>query len=454
MLTQEALRGPDDPQLLPAAVFKEAQDELANLMTIVYVLMQATLSNHLDLAASYVKLGRWPSGFGFLSFFLFLYFLLSFFSSFLPSFYPHESNSNQVSLEPPIPDFMMTVASRLRWDDNTVIPQCQVFLLLWKSLLLVFGGSRELQETKKATAESTADADKENNLIMASPLDYHAFRQEITSKYPAYIPPQPLIPLEDESTTLLPPLQHHSSSRNNAANGVLPGPPSAHGGASILNQPVHIATPAPSPPPSPAAGGKGGKKQNYQTNQNFPFMYPPLDATSNGVGGKGAAALQDALVGRKWEGSDVPSSILEAGELFSNRVRMTRATRQLWEERERFLKFERGWDSADDDLIEELDLSSLTLAEKEELGLVKPSEVPASKKDESNVDLGPRPEGLNERARQRLESLEDFYVSCVGLVCVLYPCLVSVSASTPLTVCSERRCHTCNPWSSSCSRRS
>ena len=75
-------------------------------------------------------------------------------------------------------------------------------------------------------------------------------------------------------------------------------------------------------------GGKGGKKQNYQTNQNFPFMYPPLDATSNSAGGKGIAGLQDLLVGRKWEGSDIPASILEAGELFSRRVRMTRATSQ------------------------------------------------------------------------------------------------------------------------------
>ena len=39
---------------------------------------------------------------------------------------------------------------------------------------------------------------------------------------------------------------------------------------------------------------------------------------------------------------------------------MTRATRQLWEERERFLKFERGWDPSDDD-IEELDLDVLAL---------------------------------------------------------------------------------------------
>ena len=48
-------------------------------------------------------------------------------------------------------------------------------------------------------------------------------------------------------------------------------------------------------------------------------------------------------MGRKWEGSEIPASILEAGELFAKRTKMTRAMRQLWDEREAFLKFERGW---------------------------------------------------------------------------------------------------------------
>lgn len=112
---------------------------------------------------------------------------------------------------------------------------------------------------------------------------------------------------------------------------------------SIMHQPVHIATPAPSPPPSPAATGKGVKKQNYQTNQMFPFLYPPLDATSNELGGRGTTELQDALVGRKWTGSDVPASILEAAELFAKRMRATRAMKQLWQTRVEFMKAERGW---------------------------------------------------------------------------------------------------------------
>lgn len=280
----------------------------------------------------------------------------------------------------------------------------------------MFGGTAELEGIKRATSEMTA-AGKDKETITASPLDYHVFRQEVTSKYPAYVPPVPVIPLEADNASLLPPLPNQPP-RHNGSNGIIPGPPDAQsGGASILNQPVHIATPAPSPPPSPGVGGKGGKKQNYQTNQNFPFMYPPLDATSNSAGGKGMANVDDTLVSRRWEGSDIPASILEAGELFSTRVRMSRATRQLWEERERFLKFERGWDAADDsdldDEIEDLDLNELTLEEREVLRELK-SEGKRSGSPpppDPEIDLGPRPGQLSEREKQRLAAVESFYVS-------------------------------------------
>jgi hypothetical protein len=209
-----------------------------------------------------------------------------------------------------------------------------------------------------------------------------------------------LLPLELNDNSILPPLPNHPV-RNTGANGILPTPPNVHsGGGSILHQPVHIATPAPSPPPSPPVGGKAGKKQNYQTNQNFPFMYPPLDSTSNSAGGKGAAGLQEILVGRKWEGSDIPASILEAGELFARRTRMTRALRQLWDERERFLKFERGWDGkvADDD-VDELDLEDI-LANKLKIDERKPPR--------PEVDYGPRP--VSDDVKTKLDGIEEFYV--------------------------------------------
>lgn len=185
---------------------------------------------------------------------------------------------------------------------------------------------------------------------------------------------------------------------------------------SILNQPVHIATPAPSPPPSPAGpGGKGGKKQNYQTNQNFPFLYPPLDESSNTVGGKGSAELQK-LVGKRWEGGDVPASILEAGQLFASRMRMSRSLRQLWDVRERYIKEERGWsdenasknDDRDDDDEDEslLEESSSDNEVNEEYKEAKESNgIPEERRDlhiKETDDVS---------VQSRLDAVGDYYVS-------------------------------------------
>lgn len=250
-----------------------------------------------------------------------------------------------LQLKPNLLVFVTKTVSRLRWDETYNIPLMHMVQLLWKIVLLAFGDTKNHLERVKGILQPRVDpfsADACKPILTASPLDYHLFRQEITSKYPAYNPPLPLIPLEVDQRSILPPLPHQAVKqesfdafhRSNLPTG------------SIMHQPVHIATPAPSPPPSPAGpGGKGGKKQNYQTNQNFPFLYPPLDSESNSIGGKGSAQHQDATVGKKWEGSDVPKSILEAGELFASRMRMTRAMRQLWKERDEFMKYDRGWNA-------------------------------------------------------------------------------------------------------------
>ena len=287
-------------------------------------------------------------------------------------------------------------------------------LLFWKSLLFVFGGSDSLDrakaelEPKRTVNNDGSSGNSRMPLLTASPLDYHVFRQEITSKYPAYNPPPAVVPLELENNSILPPLPNHSS-RLTSASGLFSGvgPSSIGGNGSILHQSVHIATPAPSPPPSPIGpGGKAGKKQNYQTNQNFPFMYPPLDGTSNNIGGSGSGEVQDCLVGKKWQGSDVPASIIEAGRLFSSRVKMTRAIRQLWEERERFMKFDRGWDARDsenptlsdsDDDDDDLDEESSNEPPKEKK---QPVQQPHAEKETDNEDV-----------QGRLDAVEDFYVS-------------------------------------------
>ncbi|KAH8682794.1 pheromone-dependent cell cycle arrest protein-like protein Far11 [Tricladium varicosporioides] len=358
------------------------QDELDNVTTITYLMLEGVRSDPSALESPRMKL---------------------------------------LELNPSLVDYLVTITARLRWDEANELPQTRIFLLFWKAILLVFGGTNEVNEIKDATCElqkRNGNGKTAGPLITASPLDYHIFRQEITSKYPAYTPPQPLLPLEPDNNSILPPLPNRPS-RANGANGIIPPPMNVNSsGASILHQPVHIATPAPSPPPSPPVGGKAGKKQNYQTNQNFPFMYPPLDSTSNSAGGKGMAGLQGLLVGRKWEGSDIPKSILEAGELFAGRMRMTRAMRQLWDERERFLKFERGWDGQNDD-VEELDLEMM-LAHKLSLD--------DSKLPKPEVDYGPNLE-ISTKAKQKLDLIEQFYQSSIphlqSLVIVLLKAILA-----------------------------
>ena len=252
--------------------------------------------------------------------------------------------------QPNILPFLSQLIASFRWEDAPEVPFTRVLLLFWKAWLLLVGGSSELEESKTVLRSPTEpDKDKGEAALTASPLDYHVFRQEITSKYPAFNPPPPLVPLELNNQTLLPPLPNdlsRSSSHASLPSLGAPGTAAANGvavGRSIFHQPVHITTPAPSPPPSPGGPGKGTKKQNYQTNQNFPFLYPPLDSASNDLGGKGRAGLQDRLVGKRWEGSDIPASILEAAQLFASRMRMSRPLRQLWEAREEFIKHDRGW---------------------------------------------------------------------------------------------------------------
>lgn len=293
------------------------------------------------------------------------------------------------------------------------------------------GSMSQLDAVKAAVAESLQQEGRRAELITASPLDYHIFRQEITSKYPAYFPPAPLLPLDEGESNILPSL-HPKEPRGSGTNGVVVLPAAASSG-SILHQPVHIATPAPSPPPSPPVGGKAGKKQNYQTNQNFPFLYPPLDSTSGSAGGKGAAGLHNELIGRKWEGREIPASILEAGELFAKRTKMTRAMRQLWDEREAFLKFERGWDGAEekDDLEDDLDVDEFQLEEVlmkrlEKLGMEDDDEL-SSKKPKIEIDIGPRP--VSDEVKQHLETVESFFIDALphlqSLVIVLLKAILS-----------------------------
>jgi hypothetical protein len=289
------------------------------------------------------------------------------------------------------------VINDLRFDDSIKIPLVKVLLLTWKAELVMLGSLEEVEKVKEFYQEKNPARDNISKpIITASPLDYHSFRQEISSKYPSYNPPSAVFPLEPDQKSLLPLLKF------NPNRPAVPQSKASEHGSSILHQPVHIATPAPSPPPSPAAG-KGGKKQNYQTNQLFPFLYPPLDSSSNQLGGKGTTSLQDCLVHKKWTGTDIPLSILEASELFKSRVRTTRALSQLWEERGNFLEYERGWVDGTDNL----DVDEMTL-EVDKFSLDDDD----GNKLEQTHQTSEKPARLHDgNVQDRLDVVEDYYVS-------------------------------------------
>ena len=327
-----------------------------------------------------------------------------------------EQNSHQLRLEllrlePSLLDFWTGILARLRWDEPAVMPLpkgTKILLLTWKTILVTFGGISDIETAKeklKSADEETAPGEG-RPLITASPLDYHLFRREISSKYPAYNPPPPLFPLEPESNSILPPVKDEHGYIS--SNGIAGAGASNNHGASILHQPVHIATPAPSPPPSPAGpGGKGGKKHNYQTNQMFPFLYPPLDDSTNQLGGKGSTILQDSLVGKGWAGNEIPASILEAAELFAKRMRATRAMKQLWQERVSFMKYERGWTGSNgDEAVERLEFSQEQIENADSADKERPS----SPEEESE-----RGETGDANIDSRLDAVEGYYVSQLNI---------------------------------------
>ncbi|KAI5791572.1 hypothetical protein FPQ18DRAFT_259634 [Pyronema domesticum] len=223
--------------------------------------------------------------------------------------------------------FLVKSIAHMRWEDNVEIQLAHPILLAWKTALLLFGSpDKHLPKVKQFSRMAEGlSAEVDKNQISANPLDYFLFRQELIAKYPAYNPPKPLFAFDANS--YLPSLIQPESSTRSVGNSdvLLGGKGGGENLVSILEKAVHIATPAPSPPPSPIGVGKLTKKQNYQTNQSFPFMFPPADSE---------------------EGGGVPKSIKEAGELFSGRTRISLAMRQLWKEKEAFEKYGRGW-SAD-----------------------------------------------------------------------------------------------------------
>lgn len=239
-----------------------------------------------------------------------------------------------------------------------------VVAMVWKLMLVEFGDSRELAECDRYLERVHGIAPCAAPLACL-PVDYFTFREDLGLKYPLYDAPQapwppapqgsplgsplavgppgsplalgsppgsplalgsppgsPLSPLALEPPALHTYMAFHENS-NSLTNLIeMPRTNRSHTLASQLPaQTVHIATPVPSPPTTPSDYMSGGEKirKLYHVNQAMPFIYPT---------GPGDA---------------VPYAIKEADEILRNCVHETLAHRQLWQERQAFMRQERGF---------------------------------------------------------------------------------------------------------------
>ncbi|PWN47739.1 hypothetical protein IE53DRAFT_232364 [Violaceomyces palustris] len=241
-----------------------------------------------------------------------------------------------MSLEPPLPIYLFNLVAALREKSAKGYPVKKLLLLLWKSILCCFGGMEDVNRCKMLAREieglTPTDETKKprGKDLKANPIDFVDFTQELSAKYPTFIPPKhgSDLPLEKIASAVSPiPARRPMTSGVEGINGDQQGQGSQQVNNNMSNGNGNAAgfpgTPAPSPPPSPKPN-----KQKYQTDQTRPFVFP----YSRSVQG-------DRMV---------PYSIEEAGKLFKENMHVSLELWQTWRLREQCIHDESGVASAAD----------------------------------------------------------------------------------------------------------
>ncbi|KAF8631239.1 hypothetical protein AX15_002568 [Amanita polypyramis BW_CC] len=264
-----------------------------------------------------------------------LYFLVEIFKG-------HDDFADELmSLDPPMPVYLFHLVAGLRDKSTKGYPIKKLLLVLWKTLLAVWGGVREHTRVKKVARELEGlPPVQEDDILKSTPMDIEAFRQETSVKYPTFVPPPPPPPPEDvftqkpgvakftsklaEAHSPIPVRHHYHHDEESETNSV----PQQQGSINPFIQQQNMnnapfqpgpqpATPAPSPPPSPKP-----KKQQYQTDQNRPFLFPFSKSNPR----------------------QVPFAIEEADRLYNNHIHVSLALTQMWKTREDCMISESGLD--------------------------------------------------------------------------------------------------------------
>ncbi|CAG8505543.1 11339_t:CDS:10 [Acaulospora colombiana] len=154
--------------------------------------------------------------------------------------------------------------------------------------LASLGGLDEIRKLRGAVREHNELSPIEDKelFLKSTPMDYHTFQTEVTHKYPTYVPPPcPAIVMPTVS------INPFSNNNYNSNGNESSGQNSSNGNNN------------PSTPKS--------RKQQFQTNQRQPFIFPFSEFTPS-----------------------VPQSIQEAGDLYLKYIYISLGTLQFWKERE------------------------------------------------------------------------------------------------------------------------
>lgn len=201
-----------------------------------------------------------------------------------------------------------------------------------ETISLQFGGKSRIKSAKDFLNMLHGLNAKDNErLLTCAPLQYFTIRENLMDKYPLHSLQHQNEPLnlEDRYSRFMAAFSFSNTLSNLLEN---PRPNRAHSAQSQLPaQTVHIATPTPTAPSVASDFMSGGEKirKLYQINQGMPFIYPTEDLES------------------------VSKAIDEAYALFNNAVKEDLNSQQIWNERQQFMKHERGFaiDTTDQDLF-------------------------------------------------------------------------------------------------------
>ncbi|QLQ79658.1 hypothetical protein HG537_0C03060 [Torulaspora globosa] len=230
--------------------------------------------------------------------------------------------------------FLTRYIEHWRWNSRLSMRIRNIINLLYKLLVLQFGDRNLHKRTKEYICELHGIKRSNNSgtrQCTISPLHYHAFREDITARFPDYVTPTGGLPADgDNSNSLSQFLEIPRSKVKNPMN------------LSLAVPEQHLATPAPSPPDSPStmqANPNFRTRKSFQTNMAYPCLYPSddedgKDELSERIELNGNGGSSDVIV---------PYSIQEASKILSENVDIKLSVKQLWHERKLFMMTERGW---------------------------------------------------------------------------------------------------------------